>query len=94
MVSGLKSAAFGINFALLGFTSYTSKLIIYGANISDALIFLSITAIYGYTLYLNSKKPTRVEINSEIQAQINDINKSIRDSQMRDNLGAAKKFKW
>lgn len=86
LLSGLKKGLFGINFALIAFISYVSKTVAIGASFQDALIFLSISALYGYTLYLNSKKPDPVRLNSEVQAQINELNKRVRDSQMQNNL--------
>lgn len=94
MVIGLKNLIFGTNFALLAFLSYTSKIVIYGAALEDSLIFLAIAALYGYTLHLKSKKPDPVQVNTEVQAQINEIQKKIRDAQMQQNVRSTRNIKW
>ena len=88
-----KNAVFGMNFALFILLSYTFHAIYRGAVLADAFIFIAASALYGYTLYLKSKKPEPIQINAEVQAQINEIQKRIRDTQMENNI-KPRTLKW
>lgn len=56
--------------------AYLTKIIMFSATVSDALIIIALSALYGYKLYLNSKTipdPTK-EIKDEVEQIKNSVN--------------------
>lgn len=86
MAYTVKNSLLGINFALIAFIFYVSKIIIHGAALTDAIVIFPIIALYAYTLYLKSRTPAPMQLNAEVQSQINEIQRQIRDAQMEKNL--------
>ena len=94
LTSNILNSLTGINFALIGFVAYSSKLVVYGANYPDSIAFIAVCSLYGYNMYLKSKRPDKVRVNSEVQSQINEIQRQLRDTQMQNNLQKRPKFKF
>lgn len=86
ILSIIKNMSVGINFALIAFVGYVSKMLYFSPSLADAPIFLAICGIFAYDKYLKSKRPDPVRINDEVQAQINEIRKNIRDTQLKENI--------
>ncbi len=85
-LNSVKNALLGTNFAMIAFVAYVSKIIYLGASLEDSLILLSISVLYGYNMHLKSKKPDPIQLNSEVQTQIIEIQRQIRDTQMEKNI--------
>lgn len=92
LLNSLKNGLLGTNFALLAFISYVAKMLYFSPTFMDAPIFVAIAATFVYDKYLKSKKPDPVKLNTEVQAQINELQKAVRDAQMEKNINKVKRY--
>ena len=83
-----------INFALLGFLTYTAKLTYFGATLPDSIVIISLCTLYGYSLFLNSKKPDPIKLSDNVSNQLEEIQRRLRDSQLQKNFQNKTKFKF
>lgn len=92
-LSAVQSYVSGTNFALLVFLGYSLKGLIGESSYEDVSVFVAACGLYGYSLFLKSKTPDPVRINNEIQTQINELQKNLRDTHMQNNLKKTK-IQW
>jgi len=50
-----------INFALLAFLCFTTKILAFSATIPDSIILLGLGTLYGYSQYLKRFQPYKLE---------------------------------
>jgi len=59
MIEKLKSLQ--INFALIAFSCFMTKVLLFSATIPDSIILLGIGGLYGYTQYLKRFQPYKLD---------------------------------
>ena len=69
-------------------------MMVFQPDYADSLVILAISGLFGYTLYLKSKKPDPIRISDELKKQIDETNRKIADIHMRNNIKAPNKFKF
>lgn len=89
----MKKMLLNINFAMISFTAYAAKVFTFGASLPDCLILAVISGLYAYTMYLDSQKPIRMELNDKVQTQLNEVQKNIRDISMKSSINK-QKLRW
>lgn len=82
----------GIDIAMVSFLAYVGKMLYFSPTFADAPIFLAICGVLVYDKFLKSKKPDPVRINAEVQAKIDELQKTLRDSQMEKNITKVKRY--
>jgi hypothetical protein len=88
----LKNMLFGMDFAATAFVLYVAKMLYFTPSFADAPIFLSICCVLVYDKFLKSKKPDPIRLNGEVQAKIEELQKSLRDTQMEKNISKVKRY--
>lgn len=60
------------------------RILIFGASIGDALALWSLSGIYGYNLYLETKKPH--EVNKDFKNRLVEVEQALQET--KNKLGA------
>ena len=65
----IKNFFLSTNFALVAFSAYVGKMVIVGTGFAEALALIPLSCLYGYSLYLNSKKvePLSLQVSKELE---------------------------
>lgn len=76
----------GMNFALIVLLSYTGKALYYSPSYQEAIVLVSLVFLYSYTLYLDSRKPTKLDLDSHVMARLVNIEAHINALRMEKSL--------
>lgn len=64
-----------VNYSLLAFFLFSIKLVVFGSSVSDAIALFALAGLYGFSLFLESKKET--PINDEIKKDLENVKSAV-----------------
>ena len=76
----------GTNFAYLLVLAVVIKSVVSDISYAAFLVTIPVLAFEGYKLFLKSKKPDAIIINTEIQKQLDNIHAKVNANQMDQTL--------
>ena len=66
-----------VNFSLLAFLAISIKILIRGASPTDGIVLLAVSALYGFTLFLQKRYKEELPLNEEIKRELESLKSSI-----------------
>ena len=73
----MKHSAVYLNFALLGFIAYLTKIMIYPSTLSDGLVLAVVSAVFGLMYVFKLQEP--IEVNEEMKERIDGLQKELQE---------------
>ena len=81
-----------INYSLLVFLMYSSKLVALGAGYPDAIIVLGLAALYGYSMFLSSREPDQIQYDRALKTELDNIKANVNALKLEKSI--KKPIKW
>lgn len=61
------------------------RILVYGASIGDSIAVIGVSALYGYTLYLNTK--TKADVPAEIKQELGELKSAVNALKLGKSIG-------
>ncbi len=93
MYNKIKEFLISFNFIVLMFSLLTLRSVLFGSNLSDAIVIIALCSLYGFQIWVKSKEKN--VIDNLVQRDLDDLKVAITGMQMKNSIkqtGSAPRF--